>query len=327
VRDVPVQGGEGDDDLEAMLAEDDSDEGETQPDDAEGTIGSEIIAEHVFEAATGGRFYSAQSMLVLAIMAGRCDVLSLMLQKGCSIFLDEKAAPIKPSAGVASTDPALDDLDLGQAFNSHPAEYAVATYDKDDGGISQAILTALLAEPAEGMQARGEWPNDGATRRPFGEDNTTLLHVAAANGSVGALSLLLHTPTVREGTLGLDALNGVSTGDGKKAVTYLIADVNQIDAMGQSALHVSCLKGNAEAVSFLMDHGAQPNLQDLDGDACVHMASSSDVLAVLFDEQVRPKWALCIACVHLYLSDLTAASCVHRAGGCNPNGWLRSTPS
>ena len=66
---------------------------------------------------------------------------------------------------------------------------------------------------------------------------------------------------------------------------YVTADVNQTDAMGQSALHVACMKGNAEAASFLMDQGAMPNMQDLDGDACVHFAKTPEVLAVLFDEQ------------------------------------------
>lgn len=51
------------------------------------------------------------------------------------------------------------------------------------------------------------------------------------------------------------------------------ADINACDSEGQSALHCAVDEGNAKMVKFLLNHQANPNIQDNDGWTALHCAA------------------------------------------------------
>ncbi|WP_210411133.1 ankyrin repeat domain-containing protein [Leptospira kmetyi] len=53
------------------------------------------------------------------------------------------------------------------------------------------------------------------------------------------------------------------------------ADLNQKDSIGMSPLHHCVNEGKLEPFRFLLENGADPNVQDFDGVTCMNLAKSS----------------------------------------------------
>ena len=77
------------------------------------------------------------------------------------------------------------------------------------------------------------------------------------------------------------------------AITSLLnagADVNQIDQNGATALHCASWYGHTNIVRLLCDHGAQVNLAKINGDTPLHIAQSKnhvEIIQLLIDAGAR----------------------------------------
>ena len=93
------------------------------------------------------------------------------------------------------------------------------------------------------------------------------------------------TPLLRAAGFGFDVSHAV------KLITLLVqykADVNAQDERGFTALMGAARNGNSEAVRFLLDHNANPDLTNCDGQTALSIAESTkaaDVISLLKKQQ------------------------------------------
>ena len=113
-----------------------------------------------------------------------------------------------------------------------------------------------------GNDPEGRPPSFGASIKAEG---AALLHVAASMGDVAHCRLLLSHAK----QLGLDA-------------NYFDDETG-----GLAPLHVAATAGHVAVVALLLEHGAVPNLQDIDGDTALHMASNKEVVIELLSSADR----------------------------------------
>lgn len=143
-----------------------------------------------------------------------------------------------------------------------------------------AVVTALLAAGADvGRAGRGGW--------------TPLHQACVVRGNAPVISALLNAPGVA-----VDTPND----DGNTALHYwcraysaqdtpshllvcrfvaLGADVNARNREGETPLFVACWRNNVTTVAWLLDHGANPALSNLQGVSCLHAAAMMGYDAVL----------------------------------------------
>lgn len=92
--------------------------------------------------------------------------------------------------------------------------------------------------------------------------------------------LLYHSnPNLADETTGLTPLIHCILDDSPfELMTALIdgsADLDQKDSIGMSPLHHCVNEGKLEPFHFLLENGADPNVQDFDGVTCMNLAKSS----------------------------------------------------
>eukprot|EP01080_Neovahlkampfia_damariscottae_P011420 gene11420-4587_t len=56
-------------------------------------------------------------------------------------------------------------------------------------------------------------------------------------------------------------------------IYYFETDINSQNKKGETILHLSCHQPNSDLVSYLLDKGVDPNIQDENGDTCLHVLS------------------------------------------------------
>ena len=126
----------------------------------------------------------------------------------------------------------------------------------------QSVVGDTSAVADAGVQSEGRPPSFGASIKAEG---AALLHVAASMGDVAHCRLLLSHAK----QLGLDA-------------NYFDEETG-----GLAPLHVAAAAGHVAVVALMLEHGAVPNLQDVDGDTALHMASSKEVVIELLSSADR----------------------------------------
>lgn len=75
------------------------------------------------------------------------------------------------------------------------------------------------------------------------------------------------------------------TSAAKELITAGRANVSAADSKGRTALHFAASNDNEELVAFLLEHGADPNVQDLNGSTPLHLATmtSKGICELLVD--------------------------------------------
>lgn len=88
------------------------------------------------------------------------------------------------------------------------------------------------------------------TIKNFLQNQETILHLAAKTEQIEVLDFILNH--------------------------IQLIDVDDVDKDGKTALHISAIKGNFQAVQLLLDFGADPRLRDKVNRTATHWAAESD---------------------------------------------------
>jgi ankyrin repeat protein len=196
-------------------------------------------------------------------------------------------APVNARDTLGST-PLLDaawggNTDIASFLIQHGADVNARHLEADSTALQYAVLTGranmvqLLIQT--GAHVGGEY-----------RDGQTLVHVAAARGSIPVLDLLIDA---KAGIQSLDA-NGNTPLDSAVlhgqplAVEALLrhgADATYVHPLdGRGALHEACMRGYANLVQPLVDNGADPGARDRFGQTPLDIAlayKNANVVATL----------------------------------------------
>ena len=133
------------------------------------------------------------------------------------------------------------------------------------GGGSKGTLQAII--------------DHGADVNASNKDNVTALMMACWMGNVEAINVLLNTGAdlnIADGKLGITCIQlAVCKSCSKDVLEALIdhgADVNATNKDNVTALMIACQNGNMEAISILLNAGADPNISDGTCSTCIHHA-------------------------------------------------------
>jgi len=144
---------------------------------------------------------------------------------------------------------------------------------------SSGVITKLLLEHAAIVNCR-----EFHARTPF--------HLAALNGNVEAMEVLLEHGAMLDATAqirsGHHALHMAATEGKGEAVRFLLdskADPDVADGLEQTALHFAALRGHADVVRLLVEGGADLEAHDNSSWRAVHFAAVSG--ATLCMQQLR----------------------------------------
>ena len=204
------------------------------------------------------------SALVIAIINGHHDVASALLDKGAD-------ANVADTTGMAALYAAVDMHTADPLINRPPTRVSGSV---DGVEVVRRLLAhgasvnARLKAPLLQRQHNGGDPN-------LGEGATPLMR-AARSGDVALMRLLLDagadlTLTTRAGTTPLLFATGPARRKSDKTAIEAIglcldhgADINAADANGQTALHVAVTQADS-IVSFLAGRGAKLDVKDRQG--------------------------------------------------------------
>eukprot|EP01098_Paradermamoeba_levis_P009135 TRINITY_DN3790_c0_g1_i1.p1 TRINITY_DN3790_c0_g1~~TRINITY_DN3790_c0_g1_i1.p1 ORF type:complete len:178 (+),score=51.05 TRINITY_DN3790_c0_g1_i1:251-784(+) len=140
--------------------------------------------------------------------------------------------------------------------NSNPEFLSVP----DSTGMTVLMQSAFFGEPNVFCVLLSYDKNGEAKKQRQGKDNNSLLH------------LLVLRPSQQDSSLQhLSALHSVLDAG---------VDVNQMNAMGETALHLASQRGNEEIVKALLDKNANLFAQDLSGETALHYACRAGKFSV-----------------------------------------------
>ena len=122
----------------------------------------------------------------------------------------------------------------------------------------------------------------GVDVRLMNKNNRTASMTACAKGNSDVINVLLNAgpnPSIIESDGGA-CLHNAAHGDcGKEVVQPIIghyADVNATNKYNQTSLMLACEKGNKDAITVLLNAGADPNIADDCYNTCLHYAARND---------------------------------------------------
>ena len=112
----------------------------------------------------------------------------------------------------------------------------------------------------------------------------TALHIAADNGHLQCMQLLLDRGVDAQGEEGQKALRIAARQGHFKCLELLLdrgADIHAQDGMGQTALHLAADKGILKCLQLLLNRGADIHDQDVHGNTALHIAAREGNLKCL----------------------------------------------
>lgn len=156
--------------------------------------------------------------------------------------------------------------------------------DSLSGDALIAMLEDSTIPEKERLQCMKDFIYEKGAKPNFtGETNTSPLHIAALQGNVEAIHLLIKAGTLRnlQDDNGITPLFGAAWNGNPEVLRLLLvadADPKMTDHSGSTPLHVASLKGNADAVKQLIDVGA--NIHAIasvlsESDTPLHLAAAS----------------------------------------------------
>ena len=115
-----------------------------------------------------------------------------------------------------------------------------------------------------------------------GKDNRPALMIACKKGNKDATNLLLSAgadPNLPDGNGATCIHYAVCEGCCKDMLSTVVnhgADINATSNKNVTSLMLACEKGNMDAINVLLNAGADPNIADAEGDACLQYAARND---------------------------------------------------
>ena len=130
--------------------------------------------------------------------------------------------------------------------------------------------------------------NHGADVNATDKNHVTALMLACVKGNKDVINVLLNAgadPNIADGKGATCIYHAVGEGCSKDVLETIVnhgADVNAKNKFNRTALLIACVKGNKDAINILLNAGADPNVTDYMGAACIHHVvgegCSNDVL-------------------------------------------------
>lgn len=211
--------------------------------------------------------------LMMAAENGHSEIMGLLLENGAKPKFTKEE-----DIEVAASGSQIDNLNakLLNAIQNHEVEVAlemIAAGAKPDGRSKRGIPALILAASrkqvtvVEALLEKGADVNIRATDSEKGIEQFTALHIAAANGHVEILQILLdHKAFVNaQDKSGLTPLMAASEMGNNVAVILLLdkgAEINQQDYEGLSPLLLSAMAGRHDVARILLSHEADVDLAD-----------------------------------------------------------------
>ena len=143
----------------------------------------------------------------------------------------------------------------------------------------------------------------------------TPLHIAAANGHIKCLEILLKNGADVRSQFGekkSTALHLAAEDDSLECVKLLLdagADINSRNVDNQTPLHVACLSQSVETVEILIKYGADISLTYRDGRTAIHASIVKEVwylllIRDLFQSFIKNKCIIIICYKNIILYNL-----------------------
>ena len=133
--------------------------------------------------------------------------------------------------------------------------------------------------------------NHGADVNATDKNHVTALMLACVKGNKDVINVLLNAgadPNIADGKGATCIYHAVGEGCSKDVLETIVnhgADVNAKNKFNRTALLIACVKGNKDAINILLNAGADPNVTDYMGAACIHHVvgegCSKDVLEIV----------------------------------------------
>jgi ankyrin repeat protein len=151
---------------------------------------------------------------------------------------------------------------------------------QDNAGSTPLHLAISNAHPRDADQAVGVLLEHGANINLPDHEGQTALHEASRRGDTDIISIILkHGPDVNaldnNGSTPLRlAISDVISWDVEGVVGLLLehgANINLPNCQGQTALHEASLRGIPDIVHLTLNHGADVDAQDNDGSTPLHL--------------------------------------------------------
>ena len=211
-----------------------------------------------------------RSALNLACDIGNVDVIDVLLKAGA-------------------------DTNICEAFNGN-----TCLHDAVIASCSQETLKAII--------------DHGADMNAANKNGATALIIACQERIISAINVLLQAggdPNIADSVNSATPLHYAIDGGCSKEVFQKIidhgADVDAVDSDGRTALMIASLKGNVDAITILLNAGADLSISDVYGKTSIHMVKpgscSKDALQTIVDrgadvnaKSIENVTALMIAC-------------------------------
>lgn len=135
-------------------------------------------------------------------------------------------------------------------------------------------------------------------------DSMTIWHLAAQDGNVQALKVLLSRPEDSTSAIDLKSKDGrtpllfASASKSKEAVSLLLdagSSITETASDGSSSLHYAVKSGSLEVVNFLIEKGVDPCAVTKDGSNAIHYAvrwhgeKTAEIVSLLLEQGVDPR--------------------------------------
>ncbi|CAG7561908.1 unnamed protein product [Fusarium equiseti] len=212
----------------------------------------------------------AQSMTGLHIVAGfgLNDILELLLQSGCELDARNgwENTPLSIAAKMGWPD-TVRRLLMEESVDINAIDYwgrSPLVYAAENGHHS--VVEELLKYSAININIQGIFRG-------------TALSIAAENGHAKIVTLLLKESNMdvnTENSVGRTALARAANAGKEEVVNLLLAevdiDIDHIDRQGRTALMLASIKGHVIVMKRLLEHGAAPEKQDINGRTALNLA-------------------------------------------------------